>query len=341
MTQDPGDQETNKSDASGSRGDSQSQRRVAKTMDANSPELKKIRELLQIESPEIKKGRRVTKTLLDAPLPESENSQLEDNVSKTLLEAPIPQTKEAKRTRSVAKTMLEANLPVNEQLEPDSQAHAEPARQFVAKTMLDHSVLLDTLNKYAERKSERAAEEAKERADQPAVEFHPVDSKKLAQACAWRWDDEHSKDRFRYCANCQTQVYNFAGLELPEAEALVFKRENKRNPTLYKRADGKFMTRDCPVQVSRKKRIVLFSIAGASVFLVFVTLAIVVLSHPTKNLNSTVEVIEPQPETDIAAREETTDAKTAQSAEFSVQKNADGTRKRPTFGPEDKQSYWE
>lgn len=332
MTQDSGEKETSKSAVDGSPGYSQSHRRVARTLlDVNSPELKKIRKLLNIESPKTKEVRKVAKTLLEVPLPRIEKAQ---------------------PTSTVAKTLLEANFPVMEQLEPDPvKPHSEPdalhakphrverSKQFVAKTLLDHSVLADTLNKIAERKNERAAEEARERAKKPAAVFHPVDSEKLVQACAWRWDDE-STDRFRYCPNCQTQAYNFDGLELAEAEALVFTRENKRNPILYKRADGKFMTQNCPAQVKRKmRRLVLFSIVAASVFLALLAMAILAPTLLTKHVVAT-DVTEQPPATAIGATGEVNDA-TIKAEDFSVQKNSDGTRKRPTFGPDDVQSYWE
>ena len=72
-------------------------------------------------------------------------------------------------------------------------------------------------------------------------------------SCASKWDGDDTRERFRACPNCNSWIYNFEGLELPEAEALIFQRENLRNPTLYKRDDGKFMTSDCPVEVKRKK----------------------------------------------------------------------------------------
>jgi hypothetical protein len=334
MTQDSGEKETSKSFLEGSQDSSQSHRRVAKTFDVNSPELKKIRKLLQIES-ETKAGKKVTKTLLEVPLPQIEKAQPACTASNTMLEADL--------------TVIEQlePYPIKSQTEPDAESvskakplRVEQSRQFVAKTLLDHSVLADTLKKYAARKSDRAAEEARDRASQPAVEFHPVDSKKLAQSCAWRWNDDGQTDRVRHCPNCQTQAYNFDGLELAEAEALILTRENKRNPTLYKRADGKFMTQDCPVQVKKKKKLVLFSIVAASVVLAFLTMAILAPPPPQNQVNATVDVTEQQPETDTGAAGGE-DAKTAQDAAVDVQKNSDGTRKRPTFGPEDVQSYWE
>ncbi len=143
---------------------------------------------------------------------------------------------------------------------------------FVAKTLLDGVVIANVMQKFQVRKVEVAAEEAKIRAGLPGVEFHPVDSKKLAKRCTWTWDDD-STERFRYCQICQSQVYNFEDLELAQAEALILIREYKRNATLYKRPDGKFMTQDCPVQVKKKRTTVFLSIVAA-------TMLAVLVAHP-------------------------------------------------------------
>jgi hypothetical protein len=188
------------------------------------------------------------------------------------------------------------------------------------------------------RKVEVAAEEAKIRASLPGVEFHPVDSKKLAQRCAWKWEDE-SNDRFRYCQTCRSQVYNFEGLELEQAEALILIRENKRNPTLYKRPDGKFMTQDCPVQVRKKRTILFLSIVGVT--LVCVSVATLILMPPRlpahKPTYVNPEGVEIKTTTSPVSSKST---KPGQAGGQPVSRHT-GTRKRPTFTPNDKNKYWE
>jgi hypothetical protein len=107
------------------------------------------------------------------------------------------------------------------------------------------------------------------------------------------------------------------------------------------------MTQDCPVQVKRKKRVVLLSIVGATVFLVFLTM--VILTPPgslsPKSGDATADLTEPeQSATVIRAAERGASSQEAKAGDLGVlgvQKNADGTRKRPTFKPEDEGAYWE
>jgi hypothetical protein len=334
MTQDSvGENEARKRGApDSSHGNAPSHRRVARTLlDVDSPELKKIRDLLKTEET---KGKKVSNTLVDAPLPQIKKAR-----QVPTHEAKPPAIEHPKPNQGDTAPSAESNAIATSNT-TSKPKRFEQTRDFYAKTMLDSEVLSDVLKKYAARKSELAAKEAEERAAQPVVEFHPVKGNKRAQACSWRWDDHSSTERFRYCPNCKIQAYNFDGLELKEAEALVFKRENKRNQTLYERADGKFMTQDCPVQVAKRKKFVLFSVVAAIALLAVLAMAILVPSPARRPTFAATESADEQSQ--IAAPEEdANDATTAEGADFEVPLNADGTRKRPTFGPEDVNSYWE
>jgi hypothetical protein len=67
-------------------------------------------------------------------------------------------------------------------------------------------------------------------------------------------------------------------MERPEAEALIFNRENRKKFTLYSRADGKFMTTDCPVQVKRKNDLIMLAIGA--IVLVVAAITIMTLMPP-------------------------------------------------------------
>lgn len=360
MSEDPNEHEIPQTEAK-----TQTRRRVANTMlEADSPNLAKIRKLLQVESSAGMTVKQLAKT--------------------------IPEIRETKPQLLIARTLLDQRLPdlaqpnvENQYIEAKEQQNSEQPQKrkvaFVAKTMLDHNVLAATLLKYEERKIEIAAEEARERANQPVVEFHPVESKRLVQGCPWRWDDE-SADKFRYCEKCKIHTYNFDGMELPEAEALVFTRENILHPTLYKRViDGKFMTRDCPVSVRRRKRLIAMSVVGVLAVFALVAMLILMPPAPQSSGESTAdtdgeptEVTEGSTQSGDALRpgskinsgdtvhsgskmhphrslrSSSTGSSGADSASVvnpgSEMVNPDGTpvkRKRPTFGPEDEDSYWQ
>lgn len=249
----------------------------------------------------------VAKTMMEISLPaQSETAKQVTKVSKTMLDVrSLDAIGMAKALNTppkpvvpvkVRKTLTQDNLlpdidQINEALtlpasdysatQPASARPAIPGDQqelprtkarnterFVAKTMLDHSVLSEQLVKSHEKEKMKAAYIAQEKANEPARDFHEVDSKKLAAPCAWTWNSTGSnKSRVQSCDKCQTQVYDFAGMEMPEAEALIFKQESKKKFTLYKRPDGKFMTSDCPVQAARKRNLVLLCVAGAIVMI--------------------------------------------------------------------------
>jgi len=65
-------------------------------------------------------------------------------------------------------------------------------------------------------------------------------------SCQTNWDDMDGTPKVRYCESCQQHVYNFAGLSLPEIEALVEHYDGPGTVTIYTRTDGTFMTAERP-----------------------------------------------------------------------------------------------
>ncbi len=262
-------------------------------------------------------ARRVAKTLLFGEVNLDAVKQAAEAASTASKPPARPSVTGEKKLRRIAKTLQESSLGSfgQEQLHlPQSKAElefdtepktiaapdAEPAaavkpkrQQFVAKTMLDHSILWDTVSKFEAKMEERVAEQLLERANEPIKPFIAIVCKKQATPCAFIWDATETKERFRYCDLCKTPVYNFAGLEQPEADELIFQRENRRNATLYKRADGKYMTVNCPVEVKRKRDMIYMSVGG--VFLAIAAIAIMVLMPrpPKPEPKAVVEDVQP------------------------------------------------
>jgi len=77
-------------------------------------------------------------------------------------------------------------------------------------------------------------------------------------------------DRVRFCSLCQQAVYDVSALSGAEAQSLVEKTTGRLCLRLFRRADGKIMTRDCPVGVLRAARRRLARAAGACTFLLLV-----------------------------------------------------------------------
>jgi hypothetical protein len=285
----------------------QSARRVAKTLlfgEVNLDAVKQAAEATSIPSkppvrPSVtgeKKLRRIAKTLQESSLGSFDQEQLH-----------LPQSKTEPEIDSEPKTIVAP--------EPEPAATAKPKRQqFVAKTMLDHSILWDTVSKFEAKMEERVAEQLLERANEPVKPFIAIVCKKQATPCAFIWDGTETKERFRYCDLCKTPVYNFAGLEQPEADELIFQRENRRNATLYKRADGKYMTVNCPVEVKRKRDMIYMSVGG--VFLAIAAIAIMVLMprSPKPEPKAVVEDVQPHGHSTATNRNTGTGSPTSSSA---------------------------
>ncbi len=140
---------------------------------------------------------------------------------------------------------------------------ANEATQKIKATIADDLALQDRLSRITSQHLIKLAESVKATASELPKPFQPIEQFKKATPCSAVWDGTDPKERCRYCQHCGLQVYDLAGLELPEAKALIFKRENRKNVTLFKRADGKFLTNDCPVAGTRKRTLILTIIGGS------------------------------------------------------------------------------
>lgn len=250
---------------------SQARRKVAKTLIDRSVTEEKVLQAAAMQE-ELAKSPRIAKTLIEHSL----QDYYEDN-SQNFNQQPQPD-----QTSGQTSTQYGNQYDVSSSSTAGAQEQAlaprrRPSQSFVAKTMLDHSLLFDALAKSSAKKEQKAAELAAEKALEPVVPFVGITKFKKASPCSWVWQETDSKERFRYCGQCQASVYNFEGLELPEAQALIFKRENRENAPLFKRADGKFMTTDCPVAAKATRNKISIAVV---VIAVAATLAAVVALTP-------------------------------------------------------------
>jgi hypothetical protein len=91
--------------------------------------------------------------------------------------------------------------------------------------------------------------------DPKAVPQELVENFTAASLCDSSWEKMKGTDRFRICAECKTNVYDFGSMELPEIEELVFQREGRLINFFFKRKDGRYMVYDCPIAVKRRATI--------------------------------------------------------------------------------------
>lgn len=76
----------------------------------------------------------------------------------------------------------------------------------------------------------------------------------IASPCPAAWDEMRGDDRVRYCGECRLNVYNLSEMSRTEAEAFVSQREGRACIRIYRRADGKTLTRDCPIGLRAVRR---------------------------------------------------------------------------------------
>ncbi len=86
---------------------------------------------------------------------------------------------------------------------------------------------------------------------------------RIASPCSASWAGMAGDERVRFCSLCNLNVYNFAEMTRDEIRELVLRSEGRVCGRMYRRADGTFLTRDCPAGL-RALRKRMSRIAGAT-----------------------------------------------------------------------------
>jgi hypothetical protein len=157
----------------------------------------------------------------------------------------------------VAKTLL-YKKPVEDEQPVQEASPTPPAEEHpkVAKTILDHKLIMNVRSQFGQRENERLQQEILSKQAEPPAAIEPIEAQKTVKSCPFSWEEESTKVRFKHCGNCQKAIYHFDGLEQEQVDALVLKRENREKFVLYKRPDGKYMTSDCPLAQKKRTQVV-------------------------------------------------------------------------------------
>ncbi|MFN7972774.1 MAG: hypothetical protein U0166_10570 [Acidobacteriota bacterium] len=92
---------------------------------------------------------------------------------------------------------------------------------------------------------------------------------RIPSPCPADWDAMPGDDRVRHCGACRLDVYNIAGLSRDEAETLIASHEGRVCLRLYRRLDGRIVTKDCvAVRAGRLKRVAALTAAFSLVLAV-------------------------------------------------------------------------
>jgi hypothetical protein len=94
-----------------------------------------------------------------------------------------------------------------------------------------------------------------------------INSLRIASPCPVGWETMKGDERTRHCGLCSLNVYNFSEMTGAEVETLVRRSEGRVCARMFRRSDGKVITRDCPVGLAAyRKRVSRF--AGAALAMV-------------------------------------------------------------------------
>lgn len=243
-------------------------------------------------------------------------------------EAPI-EDKEDHATSEQEESLPQAENQEESVSKSKKYENAAKREEYVARTMLDHELILDQLGDSISRIEQKEMEEVreKEREEEEKEALDPIAPFKTVKTCPWAWEDTGVQDKFRFCGECDNLIYDFTGMGKSEAEAIIFQRENRRKYTLYKREDGKFMTANCP-QGAKKARLIAFVslvVIGILSFLVAATWFVMSRPKPAKTVQQTEQ---PQTKTSVVDETKSTGStnNTTQTSPSAVPKmNPDGS----------------
>jgi hypothetical protein len=93
-----------------------------------------------------------------------------------------------------------------------------------------------------------------------AITLATLDSLSISSPCPASWEQMKGSESVRFCSQCEQPVYNLALISKREIGKLISQNTGRLCIRLYRRADGKIMTKDCPRGRMKKIRRV---IAGA------------------------------------------------------------------------------
>jgi hypothetical protein len=97
---------------------------------------------------------------------------------------------------------------------------------------------------------------------------HLIDSARIATPCPARWAEMEGDDRMRYCSLCKLNVYDVSEMTRDQADDLIRTTSGRLCMRLHMRADGRILTRDCPVGKSAiRKRLALVIASGAAILI--------------------------------------------------------------------------
>ena len=91
-----------------------------------------------------------------------------------------------------------------------------------------------------------------------------LDNVHIAKPCPAIWSEMEGDDRMRYCKLCRLNVFDISAMTRDEAEKLIRENTGRLCMRLHRRADGRLITKDCPVGVSAMRKRIGIMVASAA-----------------------------------------------------------------------------
>ncbi len=147
------------------------------------------------------------------------------------------------------------------------------ATEQVEKTKLDYEQMGQIIAKDVEKKEEVLSDLRKNLPVEPLQKEDPLVFR-MSASCAPICKDSDMAGRVSYCERCQLRVYDLDKMSKTEADELIFKMEGIKPETLYKRTDGKFLIKNCPVGQKRILNVTLLTFIAGMILLTFTWVAL-------------------------------------------------------------------
>ncbi len=102
----------------------------------------------------------------------------------------------------------------------------------------------------------------------------PLITPRIASPCTADWDAMAGDERVRFCSECNLHVYNLSDMTSHQAATFLSEAEGRTCVRFYRRADGTYLTRDCPTGLAAVRRKIARLAAGAAALFSFITLGL-------------------------------------------------------------------
>jgi hypothetical protein len=90
-----------------------------------------------------------------------------------------------------------------------------------------------------------------------------LDNVRIASPCPALWSEMEGDNRLRHCKLCKLNVYDVSALNREEAEKMIRERSGRLCMRLYRRSDGRIITKDCPIGVAAVRKRIVYMVAAA------------------------------------------------------------------------------